>query len=62
MSVEERAELIEHVIDSLDDNEVELSVEELAELDDALVEAERATRRGELIPCDEVLSHLREIS
>ena len=62
MSVEERAELLEHVIDSLDGNEVELSAEELAELDDALVEADRAAGRGELIPCDEVLSHVREIS
>jgi putative addiction module component (TIGR02574 family) len=42
MPAEERAELIEHLIDSLDDNEVELSGEELAELDDALVDAERA--------------------
>ena len=48
--------------DSLDNNEVELSAEELPELDDALVEAERAAGRGELIRCDEVLSHVREIS
>ena len=62
MSVEERAELIAHLIDSLDDNEVELSAEELPELDDALVEADRSAGRGELISCDEVLSHVREIS
>jgi putative addiction module component (TIGR02574 family) len=62
MSVEERAELIEHLIDSLDDNEVDLFAEELAELDDALVDADRAAERGELVPCEEVLSHMREIS
>jgi thioesterase domain-containing protein len=62
MSAEERAELIEHLIDRLDDNEVEPSAEALAELDDALVDAERAAERGELIPRDEVLVHMRETS
>ncbi|HEU4734850.1 MAG TPA: addiction module protein [Kofleriaceae bacterium] len=62
MSAEERAELVEHLIDSIEDNEVELSAEELGELDDALVDADRAAARGDLIPHDEVLVHMRQIS
>ena len=61
MSANERAELIEYLIDSLDDNGVEVSSEELTELDDALVDADRAAGRGELIPDDEVLARMRQI-
>lgn len=62
MPAEERAELVERLIDSLDDNEVELSPEELAELDDALVDADHAVERGELIPDDEVVLQMRQTS
>jgi putative addiction module component (TIGR02574 family) len=61
MPAEERTELVERLIDSLDDNEVELSAEELAELDDALVDADGAAARAELIPHDEVLAQMRQI-
>lgn len=61
MSADDRAELIERLIDSLDNNEVDLSAEELTALDDALVDADRAAERGELIPCDDVLSRMRQI-
>jgi hypothetical protein len=62
MPAEERAELVERLIDNLDDNEVELSPEELAELDDALVDADHAVERGELIPDDEVVLLMRQTS
>lgn len=45
---DERAELIEHLIDSLEDEEVELSAEELAHLDLAIADADLAVARGEL--------------
>lgn len=61
MPAEERAELIERVIDSLDD-EVELSAEELAQLDEAIADADRAVERGELISSDDVLAQMRQIS
>ena len=62
MPAEERAELVERLIGSLDDDEVELSPEELAELDDALVDADHAVERGELIPDDEVVLLMRQTS
>jgi hypothetical protein len=49
MPVEERAELVEYLIDSLEDDEVELSPEELAHLDEAIADADRAVERGELV-------------
>lgn len=62
MPAEERAELVEHLIDSLDDDQVELSAEELAQLDEAIADAGRAAERGELIPADAVLAQMRQIS
>lgn len=62
MSAEERAELVERLIDSLDDNDVKLSREELAQLDEALADADRAAERGELIRHHEVLAQMRQIS
>lgn len=62
MPAEERAELVEHLIDSLEDDEVELSAEELAHLDEAIADADRAVERGELIPADAVLAQMRQIS
>lgn len=61
MPAEERAELVERVIDSLGSEEVELSAEELAELDEALADADRAVERGELIPAEDVLAQMRQI-
>jgi len=58
MPAEERAELVEHLIDSLDDDQVQLSAEEMAQLDEAIVDADR----GELIPTDAVLAQMRQIS
>jgi hypothetical protein len=57
MPADERAELVERLIDSLDD-EVELSAEELARLDEAIADADRAVERGELISADDVLAHV----
>jgi hypothetical protein len=54
--------LVEGVIDSLEDDEVELSADELAPLDDAAMDADRAAERGELLPQDEVLVCMRQIS
>ena len=62
MPAEERAELVEHLIDSLEDDEVELSSEELAHLDEAIADADRAVERGELIPAEAVLAQMRQIS
>lgn len=62
MPAEDRAELIERLIDSLDDNEVKLSAEEATQLDEALADADRAAERGELIPHHEVLAQMRQIS
>lgn len=62
MPVEERAELVERLIDSLDENEIEVSAEELAHLDEAIADADRAVERGELIPADDVLAQMRGIS
>jgi putative addiction module component (TIGR02574 family) len=62
MPAEERAELVEHLIDSLDDDQVELSADELAQLDEAIADADRAAERGELIPADAVLAQMRQIS
>lgn len=61
MPADERAELVERLIDSLDD-EVELSAEELARLDEAIADADRAVERGELISADDVLAQMRQIS
>ncbi len=62
MPLEERAELVEHLIDSFDHDEVELSAEGLAQLDEAIVDADRVVERGELIPADDVLAQMRQIS
>jgi hypothetical protein len=62
MPVEERAELVDRLIDSLGEDEVELSAEELAHLDEAIADADRAVERGELIPADDVLAQMRQIS
>ena len=62
MAADERTELVERVIDSLDDDEVELSDEELAQLDEAIADADRAVERGELISADDVLAQMRRIS
>lgn len=62
MPAEERAELVEHLIASLEDDEVELSAEELAHLDEAIADADRAIERGELIPAKAVLAQMRQIS
>lgn len=61
MPADERAELVERLIDSLDGDEVELSAEELAQLDEAIADADRAVERGELIPADDVLAQMRQI-
>jgi uncharacterized protein YigA (DUF484 family) len=58
---EKRVELVERVIDSLGDDEVELSADELAQLDDAATAADRAVERRELLPQDEVLGYMRQI-
>jgi hypothetical protein len=62
MPANERAELVERVIDSLDDDQVELSPDELAQLDEAIADADRAVERGDLIPADDVLAQMRQIS
>jgi putative addiction module component (TIGR02574 family) len=62
MPADERAELVEHLIDRLDDHEVELSADELAQLDEAIADADRAVEHGELIPADDVLAQMRQIS
>jgi len=62
MPADERAELVERLIDSLDDDDVELSVEELTQLDEAIADADRAVEQGELIPANDVLAQMRQIS
>ena len=62
MPAYERAELVERLIDSLDDEEVEISPEELTRLDEAIADADHAVERGELIPADDVLAQMRQIS
>lgn len=62
MPADERAELIERLIDSLSEDEIELSAEELAQLDDAIADADRAVEQGQLIPADAVLAQMRQIS
>jgi len=62
MPADERAELVERLIDSLSEDEVELSAEELAQLDDAIADADRAVEQGQLIPADAVLAQMRQIS
>jgi putative addiction module component (TIGR02574 family) len=62
MPADERAELVEHLIDSLEAEEVELSAEELAHLDEAIADADRAVEHGELIPAEAVLAQMRQIS
>lgn len=59
LSSSQRAELIEHLIDSLE-HEVDLSAEELALLNDALADADRAVELRELILGDEVIALMRE--
>jgi hypothetical protein len=54
--------LVERLIDSLDDNDVTRSAEELVQLDEALADADRAAERGELIPHHEALALTRQIS
>ena len=62
MPADERAELVERLIDSLSEDEIELSAEELAQLDDAIADADRAVEQGQLIPADAVLAQMRQIS
>jgi len=62
MPADERTELVERVIDSLDDDQVELSSDELAQLDEVIADADRAVERGDLIPADDVLAQMRQIS
>jgi hypothetical protein len=62
MPADERAELVERLIDSLNDDEIELSADELAQLDEAIADADRAVERGDLIPADDVLAQMRQIS
>jgi hypothetical protein len=64
MPAEERAVLVERLIDSPDENEneIEISAEELAHLDEAIADADRAVERGELIPAGDVRAQLRLIS
>lgn len=45
LSADERAELVERLIDSLED-EVDLTAEELAHLDEVIADADRAVQRG----------------
>ena len=63
LPLEERAELVERLIDSLDDDEraCDLSSDDLAKLDEALGDADRAADRDELIPAAEVLARMRQI-
>jgi hypothetical protein len=42
LPADERTELVERLIDSLGDDEVELSAEELVHLDEAIADADRA--------------------
>jgi hypothetical protein len=58
----ERAELLERLLDSLGDDEVEISAEELAELDEAISDACHASSLGELIPVEAVFAQMRRIS
>lgn len=62
LPVDERAELVERLIDSLCDDKVELSTDELVYLDEAIADADRAVERGQMVPADDVLAQLREIS
>ena len=62
MPAEERAELVERLIDSLDDTVVDLSPEQLVQLDEAISEADLAVERGELISAEAVLAQMRQIS
>ncbi len=62
MPADERAELVEHLIDSLEDEEIEPSAQELAHLDEAIAEADRAVERGELTSAEAVLAQMRQIS
>lgn len=61
LSMEDRRKLVERLIDSCDD-EVDLSAEELTQLDEAIVDADRAVERGELIPAENVLAQMQQIS
>lgn len=45
LSADERAELVERLTDSLED-EVDLTAEELAHLDEVIADADRAVQRG----------------
>lgn len=49
-------------IDSLEEEAVEPSAEELAHLEEAIAEADRAVERGELISAEAVLAQMRQIS
>ena len=61
MPAEKHAWLVERAVSSPDD-EVELSADELAQLDDTAMDADRAAERGELLPQHEVLGYMRQIS
>jgi putative addiction module component (TIGR02574 family) len=62
MPANERAELVEQIIDSLTDNDVELSADDLARLDAAIAEADHAAEHGALIPAETVLAQLRQLA
>jgi putative addiction module component (TIGR02574 family) len=62
LPADERIELVERLIDSLDEDDVESSADELAQLDEAISDAEQAVERGELIAADAVLAQMRQIS
>jgi hypothetical protein len=57
LPADERVELVERLIDSLDEDDVEILADELAQLDEAISDADQAVERGELIPADAVLAH-----
>lgn len=61
MPAEKHAWLVERAVGSPDD-EVELSADELAQLDDTAMDADRAAERGELLPQHVVLGYMRQIS
>ena len=57
----ERVELVEHLIYSVE-HEIDLLAKELSPLGDALADADRAVELQELIPGDEVVALMREMS
>jgi putative addiction module component (TIGR02574 family) len=60
LSIEEREELVQALLDSLEDG-CELPPDELAELDEAIADADEAIDRGEVYSADQVLAEMRAI-